>query len=425
MRNTILVRGARQLLTMRGLAHPRRGTALQELGLIQNGSVLIRDGRILAVGQGRRVENLAEARDAIEVDATRRVVLPGFVDSHTHLITGPPLLAGYESRTAGRDHQEMAQASRGILQSVAAVRSTPARRLEQQARRWLSFFVRNGTTTLGVKSGYGLDRTGELKSLRVLERLDQSPLDVIPTYLGAHAVPPEYEERPHDYVEWVCSEMLPLIARRKLARFAGACCGRAAFRLDDARRYLTAARELGFGLKIHCDQFSRSGAISLAVEMGAVSVEHLEHADPDDIAILAQSPTIATLLPGPVFHLGLTRYAPARALIDQGAAVALATGFNPATSPTCNMQVVLSLACTQMRMSPAEAISAATINGAFALGCADRAGSLEVGKYADLTMFDVSDYREIPYHFGVNLAAMTMKRSDILCRLPEAQWRES
>jgi imidazolonepropionase len=416
MKNAVLIRGARQLLTLRGPSAPRRGTALRELGLIPDGAVLIRDGRIFAVGQGRRVENLAEARNAFEIDATRRVILPGFVDSHTHLVSGPPRLDDYERRIAGQDRQEAGHLEAGILSGVRAVRKTSARSLERQARSLVGLFIRNGATTLEAKSGYGLDRTGEMKTLKVLAKLDQSPLDVIPTYLGAHAVPPEYEGTPHNYIDWISAEMLPRIGRQKLARFVDVCCGRGAFRLDDARRYLEAARRLGFGLKIHAEQFSHSGSVRLAVELAAISADHLEYVDQDDIAILAQSSTIATLLPGSVFHMDSGHYAPARALIDQGVAVALATGFNPSTSPTCNMQMILSLACTQMRMTPAEAISAATINGAHALGCADRLGSLEAGKYADLTLFDVSDYREIPYQFGVNQVALTMKKGIVLYR---------
>jgi imidazolonepropionase len=419
MKNAILIRGARQLVTLRGPSARRRGTAFRELGLIQDGAVLIRDGRIMAVGQGRRVENLAEARSAVQIDATRRVILPGFVDSHTHLVSGPPRLDDYENRVASKGRQECGRSEAGVLSSVKAVRKTPIRSLERQARNLVDHFIRNGTTTLEAKSGYGLDRAGEMKTLRVLAKLDQSPLDVIPTYFGAHAVPPEYEGRPHEYIDWISAEMLPVVRRRKLARFVDIYCEKGAFRLDDARRYLEAARRLGFGLKIHAEQFSHSGSVRLAAELGATSADHLEHADQGDIAVLAQSSTIATLLPGAVFHLGLGRYAPARALIDQGAAVALATGFNPGSSPTCSMQMILSLACTQMKMTPAEGISAATINGAHALGCADQLGSLEAGKYADLTLFDVSDYREIPYQFGVNQVALTMKRGEVLYRRTE------
>jgi imidazolonepropionase len=414
MNRPILIRGARQLVTLRGPTAPRRGAALNELGIIPNGAILIRDGRIAEVGQGRRVENLALARDAIEIDAAGRVILPGFVDSHTHLVGGPPRLDDFEMRIAGQDSSQIAEAGRGVLSSVKALRAAPSRTLESHARLCSEQFVRHGSTTLEAKTGYGLDHTGELKVLRVLAKLKRSPLDVVPTYLGAYAVPPEYEGRAREYIDWIIAEMLPMIRRRKLARFVDVNCERDAFRLDDSRRCLEAARALGFALKIHAERLSHSGGARLAVELGAVSADHLEHASPDDIAILAQSSTIATLLPGAVFHAGSTRYAPARSLIDSGAAVALATDFNTGVSPTCNMPMILSLACACMRMTPAEAISAATINGACALGCADRAGSIETGKDADLVMFDASDYREIPYRFGVNLVAMTMKRGVVL-----------
>jgi len=424
MSKPVLVRGARQLLTMRGPSEPRRGSALRDLGIIQDGAVLIRDGVITEAGSTRRVENLAQSRDAVEIDATGRVVMPGFVDSHTHLVFGPPRLDDYEMRIAARSYHEIAEAGGGILSSVSAVRELSSRTLESRGRQCLRWFTRHGTTTVEAKTGYGLDRTGEMKTLRVLAALDGKPLDVIPTYLGAHALPPEFAGRPEAYVDWVCAEMLPVIRRRRLARFVDIYCDRGAFGLEDARRYLRVARELGFALKVHADQFFHTGAVRLAVELGAASVDHLEHSGEDDIAALAQSSTVATLLPGSVFHLGLNRYPPARTLIERGAAVALATDFNPGSSPTCSMPMATSLACTQMRMTPAEAIAAATINGAWAAGCADRAGSLETGKQADLLVLDASDYRDIPYYFGVNLVAMTMKKGVILYRQAEGECPE-
>jgi imidazolonepropionase len=420
----VLIRGARQLLTLRGPSQPRRGTAMRDLGIIEDGAVLIQDGVIVSLGPSRRVENLTMARQAREIDASGRVVAPGFVDSHTHLVCGPSRLLDYEMRLAGRSYQQIAEAGGGILASLRAVRETPIRRLTLQAQRILRCCVLHGTTTLEAKSGYGLDETGERKGLRAVQALQGKPLDLVATYLGAHAVPPEYAGRADDYIYWMCTYMMPKIRRRRLARFADVHYERGAFSLEQARRYLTAARDLGFLLKIHAHQFSHSGAVRLAVEMGAVSADHLDYSEDDDARMLAGSATIATLLPGAVFHLGLERYAPARALIDAGAAVALATDFNPGTSPTCNMQIILSLACTQMRMTPAEAITAATINGAHALACGDRVGSIEAGKRADLVMFDTSDYREIPYHFGVNLVAMTMKKGAVLCATEKMKWEE-
>ncbi len=397
---------------------------MRELGLTLDGAVLIGGGLILALGPTRRIENLAEARKAREIDASGRVVMPGFVDSHTHLLHGAPRLLDYEMRIAGADSRTIAEAGGGILSSVRVVREMPIRRLVLRAKRSLESFIRHGTTTLEAKSGYGLDEATECKMLRGIRALRGKPLDIETTYLGAHVVPSEYAGRPEEYVDWMCTYLMPKIRRRNLARYADVYCDVGAFTLEQARQYLKAAQDLGFGLKVHAEQRLRTGAAKMAVELGAASADHLDWAEDEDIAALAGSSTVATLLPGAVFHLGLHRYAPARKMIDAGVAVALATDFNPGTSPTSNMAMVMSLACSQMCMTPAEAVTAATINGACALGCADRVGSLEAGKDADLVMFGVPDYREIPYHFGVNLVELTMKRGEVLYRHGEVAWPE-
>jgi imidazolonepropionase len=415
MNQALLIRRAGQLLTLRGPNGPRRGAALSDLGLVRDGAVFIRDGSIEAAGPTAEIERLAaDVRDVREIDAAGRVVMPGFVDSHTHLVYGHPRLLDYEMRLRGADYHQIAAAGGGILSSVNAVRAAAPEDLEAQARHAVHEFARHGSTTVEAKSGYALDETGEMKTLVVMAAIDGQPLDIVPTYLGAHIVPPEYAQNPDAYIDWMCAEMMPRIRRQRLALFADVYCDRGAFTVDQARRYLEGARELGLDLKVHAEQFTHTGAARLAVELGAASADHLEQADEQDAAILARSSTIATLLPGSVFHLGLERYAPARLLIDSGAAVALATDFNPGTSPTCSMPMVLSLACTRMGMSPAEAVSAATINGAHAVRRADRTGSLETGKQADVIVLAAEDYRELPYYFGVNLIAMTIKRGAVI-----------
>jgi imidazolonepropionase len=340
--------------------------------------------------------------------------MPGFVDSHTHLIGGPPRLNDFEMRIAGGSYHEIAEAGGGILLSVRQVRGTAAPKLIHSAKRTLKSFLQHGTTTIEAKTGYGLDESTEWKVLRALAELDSHPLDVIPTYLGAHVVPPEFKDRADSYIEWICTSMMPRIRKRKLARFVDIYCDRGAFSLDHARHYLTAARGQGFLLKVHAEQFEHTGAAQLAAELGAASADHLEQATDEDARALAQSQTIATLLPGSVYFLGSDTYAPARRLIESGVAVALATDYNPGTSPTWSMPMILSLACAKMRMTPAEAISAATINGAHALRMADRVGSLEFGKQADVLILNVPDYREIAYHFGTNQVVMTLKRGELV-----------
>jgi imidazolonepropionase len=415
MSESLLIRRAGQLLTLRGTDGARRGTALSDIGIVTDGAVLITDGVIEAAGAAEDVERAASGADnVVELDAGGRVVMPGFVDSHTHLVFSQPRLLDYEMRIGGADYHKIAEAGGGILSSVQAVRTAAPEELETQASRAIQNFARHGTTTVEAKSGYGLDETAELKTLVVLAAIDGRPLEIVSTYLGAHLIPPEHAENPDGYIDWMAREMMPRIRRQRLAAFADVYCDQGAFTIEQARRYLAAAREAGFQLKIHAEQFTHTGAARLAVELEAASADHLEQADHEDAVALGNSSTVATLLPGSVFHLGLDRYAPARALIENGAAVALATDFNPGTSPTCSMPVVLSLACTRMRMSPAEAISAATINGAHALGRGHQLGSLDPGKQGDVILLNATDYREIPYYFGVNLVAATIKRGLVI-----------
>lgn len=414
MPRTLLVRGIRQLVTLRGAAAPRRGSQLRELAIISDGAMLISGGRLAQVGPASRIENLAESRKAEELECPGHVVIPGFVDSHTHVVFGPPRLDEYEMRLRGATYEEIARAGGGILASMRAVRAAAPSRLRYQARIHLLRMAAYGTTTVEAKSGYGPDEASETKVLRLLRALDGDPVGIVPTYLGLHALPAEFAGRPDAYVDSIIEEPLPRIARRKLARFADAYCDRNAFTAEQAARFLSAARREGLGLRLHASQFTNLGGVQLAAGLGAHSVDHLETIETPEVEMLARSSTIATLLPGSVFHLGLSRYAPARALIDAGAAVALATDLNPGTSPSGAMPFVLSLACSQMRMTPAEALAAATINGAHALGLATETGSLESGKWADFAVLDCSDYRELPYYFGMHLVAMTVRRGEII-----------
>ena len=406
MSGTLLVRGARQLITLRGSAEPRRGAALQELGIIRDGALLIEDGRIVEVGLSRRVENLVRTRRAQEIDATGHVVMPGFVDCHTQLVWGVPGLDDYEARIAGVAQEP----DRGPESNIQALRSASVKRLESRARQFVNAMIRHGTTTLESKSGHGLDERGELKILRVQAKLDGALLDITSTFLTPASVPAAHAGDRAGYISWMCCELLPAIRRRTFARFAGLRCGEGVFNMEQSRRYLETASGLGFQLKIHAGQCPASDAVRLAVEVGGASVEHLQDASPADADLLARSNTMAVLLPGAGFHLGNGRSAIGRQLIDGGAAVALGSNFNPGACSTYSMPAIVALACAHLGMSPAEAICAGTFNAACAIGSGHLAGSLEVGKPADLLVLNASDYREIPYRFGVNLVNRTVKR---------------
>jgi imidazolonepropionase len=409
-----LITGCSELLTLRGSV-PRRGRALRELGILRDGALLVRDDRIVAVGKRRKIERLREARGAQKLDLGGRVVLPGFVDSHTHLVFPASRADEYEQRISGKTYDEIARAGGGIRATVNAVRRSSERALSERASAHLCEFAAHGTTTIEAKSGYGLDWVNEVKLLCAVQQLHQDqPLDIVQTFLGAHIVPPEYRKRPDAFVDLLVRAWIPAVATAGLAEFCDVFCDRGAFTLPQTRRILKTGRACGLVPRIHAEQFARTGAALLAIEVEAASADHLEKVNAGDIRALGLSNVVCTLLPGCSFHLGLPHYAPARELIAAGAIVALATDFNPGTSPTVSMPMILSLACAQLRMTPAEAITAATINSAYSLRQHGRVGSLEPGKYADLAAFDVTDHREIPYYFGVNLCSLTMKRGVIV-----------
>jgi imidazolonepropionase len=404
-RPPLLLTNIGTLLTLRGSDGPRRGRELSELGLMANSAVLCRHGKIAAVGSEgevlRQAKELGAARDLQNLDCKGGTVLPGFVDSHTHPVFTAPRLLDFEKRIHGASYQQIAEAGGGIGSSLDGVRAASEAELSGSVVAALRSMQASGTTTVEAKSGYGLSLEAELKSLRAIREAGREwQGTVVPTLLGAHVVPSEFADHPHDYVKLVCEQMVPQAARENLAQFVDVFCERGAFTLPQTELIFNAAREHGLGVRAHVCQFTPQ-ELSRLKRFSPASFDHLDCLSDQDLKALAQQDTVATLLPGASYFLAHS-YPPARRLIEAGAAVALATDYNPGTSPTMSMPMVLSMACTQMRMSPAEAISASTINGAHALRLGDSKGSIEVGKDADLAVFTVSDYRELCYWFGAN-----------------------
>ncbi len=415
MTRSLLISPCSQLLTLAGSSRPRRGKEQADLGIIADGAVLIKESGIAWVGPAHQFDPGRVDGPVQQIAAERCVVMPGFVDSHAHPVFLHSRDRDYELRILGKNYREIAAMGGGILSTVRSVRTATLPQLVEASKPRLTSFLEHGTTTLEAKSGYGLNQENEIKMLEAINRLQEStPLELIPTFLGAHEVPEEYRSNRTDYLRLLVEEMIPAVSRRGLAEFCDCFVEPGIFEVDEAEKILLAAQRCRMKLKLHADQFSRSGATLLGIRLKAVSVDHLEQIAEEDIIALSRADSVATLLPGSIFHLGLKGYPPARALIETRVPVALATDFNPGTSPTVNMQMILSLACTQMRMTPAEAIVAATINGAHALDRADRLGSLEPGKQADICIMDVEDYRQIPYWFGTNHCRMTIKKGSIV-----------
>lgn len=378
----ILFKGAREIVN---------GEAL-----IADADIAVKHGVVLEIGS-RLNRKYPQAKI---IDCTNRVLTPGFVDSHTHAVFAGTRAAEYEMRAQGLDYMEIARRGGGINASVRDVRTRSEEELVELARPRLRDAILHGTTTIEIKSGYGLDLENELKLLRVIRRLQaESPLDIVPTFLGAHDVPSEYRDRRPDYVDLVCNEMIPAVAAANLAVFCDVFMEPGAFTAEESRRILTAGQQHGLIPKLHADEFANSAAAELAVEMGAASADHLGAISEAGISAMAASTTVATLLPATLFFLGKKAYAPVRTLIQRGVRVALATDFNPGTAPSPSMPLVLTMACSQMQMTPAEAIEAATAGGARAL-LRDDVGVLRPGSKADILVWQVTDHREIPYHFG-------------------------
>ena len=439
----LIVHSARQLLTLGPFGEveassavsiapscPRRGEAMNELGLIEDGAVAVSRGLTTLVGTTEEVLAQTEADEMI--DASNRVVMPGFVDSHTHLVFAGSREDEFEWRLRGATYMEIMAAGGGIMSTVRATRAATLPQLIAQSRGRLDRMLAHGTTTAEAKSGYGLNVDDELKMLEAIRQLDAThPIDLVPTFLGAHAVPVEFKGRTDEYVELVINEMLPLAERElrglrglrgnasapsvpSVPFFCDVFCEDGAFSVSQSRRILERAKELGFGLKIHTDEFKSLGGTRLAVELGAVSADHLVCTPVEEIEALAGSDTIAVSLPGTPFGLGHREYTPARQIIEAGGALALATDLNPGTCYCESMQFIVALACRYLHLSPAEAIVAATLNAAHAIGLGDKVGSLEIGKKADLLVLDIPNYRHLGYHFGVNLVERVIKGGQVV-----------
>src|SRR5215471_8880875 len=396
--SSLAVLHASQLVTLTGPRRPRIGPELSELGIIRDGGLLVRDGKIEKTGPSDEIER--DVGDAEIVNANGRVVMPGFVDAHTHLVFAGNRLDDFERRARGETYQQIAKAGGGIWSTVEKTRAASDLDLLARAKKHANWFLHCGTTTVEAKSGYGLTVEDELKILRVLRQLKKAmPLEIVPTFLGAHAVPRKLT--PDQYLDVVINEMLPRVSAERLAEFCDVFCEPGYFDIDHSRKILSVAKKLGLSLRGHVDQLTNSGGAKLMAEMGATTADHLEQTDEQGIAALKKTNVQPVLLPGSVYALGSRRYPRAREMIEAGLAVVLATDFNPGSSPTPSMPMVLSLACTQMKMSPAEAITASTVNAAYSLNRGDRIGSLEPGKLANFAIFDCRDYRELAYWFGI------------------------
>ena len=412
-----------QLLTLRsvsGKPGPRRDSDLRELGIIAEGAVLCLGGKIVSVGSTKEALRdpwlKKNRKKVMEIDCAGKVVLPGFVDSHTHPVFVTPRLVDFEKRIEGSSYEEIAAAGGGIRSSLEGVRQAGKRVLAEKVLAALCEMAAHGTTTVEAKSGYGLTLDSELKSLAAIrDAAFRWPGTVIATLLGAHVVPKEFQGRSQKYVETVCKEMIPQAAKRKLAQFVDVFCDKGAFTAAETEQIFEAAKQHGLSVRAHMGQLSETH-VQPFLRFNPASFDHMDHVSEDDIAELAKYDTVATLVPGANYFLGLKDYPQARKLIDAGVPVALATDYNPGTSPMLSMPMAMSLACTHMKMSPAEAVVAATINGAWALRVADRKGSIEPGKDADLAVFAVDDYREIPYWFGSNHCVATVTSGTVVAR---------
>lgn len=419
MKVDLLIYNAAQLVTCASPHGPKRGEAMQDVGLIEGGAVAVVGGEIVAVGPS--ADLLADCSATEMIDAGGKVVCPGFVDPHTHVVYAGDRVNEFEMRIQGTSYMEIMLAGGGIVSTMRAVREAPVSQLVAESRKRLDRMMALGTTTVEIKTGYGLSTEAEIKMLDAIAQLDAThPLDLIPTFLGAHAVPPEYKGRTGDYVDLVIEEMLPAVAAWRTQYeilnthyplFCDVFCEAGVFDQEQSRRVLTAGKALGIPPKIHADEFENIGGVSLAIELGATSADHLDVTPPAEIAQLAASNSIGVVLPAVNFHLGSAHYAPAREFIDAGVALALATDINPGSAPCASMPLVMAIATRYQRLLPSEAFNASTINAAYAIGLGHRVGSIEVGKQADILIINAPDYRHLAYELGVNLVERVIKQS--------------
>ncbi len=411
----VLIKNASELVTARGaVGYPKTKQNMEDLGIIRNGAVAMDGGQIVAVGETDEIVATIERAKTV-IDATDRIVLPGFVDCHTHLVFGGSREDEFIQKIEGKSYLEIMKGNGGIFSTVEKTREALAcaRTLMNRAGAFLNKMLIYGTTTAEIKTGYGLSTESELGLLKIIAGLKESqPVDIVSTFLGAHAFPKEYENRKADYIQLVLG-MLERIKTEGLAEYCDVFVEVGAFSATEARTILEQARKQGLKLKLHAGEFNDIGGAELGAELGATSTDHLDHISQKGIELMAEKNTIGVLLPGVPFHLMTNRYAPARRLIEAGVPIALATDFNPGSCPTLSMQMIIALACRQLKMTPAEAINAATINAAYALDRGDKIGSIEVGKRADIIVVDIPRYQQLPYWFGVNLVSRVIKNGVI------------
>lgn len=412
---TMVVKNIGQLVTMRGPA-PRVGPAMRELDIIENAGVAVAGDRILALGPSDEIEGrVPVSSECVLIDAEGGLVTPGFVDSHSHPVFNMTREKEFEMRIAGKSYMEIAESGGGIRASVRDLRSAGPETLKIQLKKRLDRMLAHGTTTIEAKSGYGLSAQSEMLSLETIKHWNERhPIDIEATFLGAHEVPDEYRSKREEYIKILINEMIPEVAQRSLAGFCDVFCEKGVFTVAESQEILEAAAKYGLGLKLHADELESTGGAQLAVQLKATSADHLIAVSEAGIKALASSRTVATLLPGTSYSLGLEKYAPARQLIDKGAIVALATDCNPGSNYTESIPMIISLACLKYRMTAAEALTATTVNGAAALGLSGKRGQLDEGLPADIIVWDAHDYREIPYHYGVNLVKRVIKSGKLV-----------